>query len=124
MMAEKARLFCDTETVERILAARTPAEAKKLGRSVRRFDDQEWMSHRWSIVVRGNIAKFSQHSDLRQFLLETGQRVIVEASPVDQVWGIGMAATDPNAGRPECWKGLNLLGFALMEVRNHLQTQT
>jgi len=67
------------------------------------------------------MAKFSQHADLKEFLLNTGDRVIVEASPYDRIWGIGMATTDANAENPARWKGLNLLGFALMEVRERLK---
>ncbi|WP_395749250.1 NADAR family protein [Prosthecobacter sp.] len=121
MMAEKARLFGDNDTLQKILPASTPAIAKKLGREVKNFDDARWLQNRWEIVVSGNFAKFSQHADLRDFLLHTGDRVIVEASPFDRIWGIGMAATDPNAENPAQWKGLNLLGFALMEVRKQLR---
>lgn len=120
MMAEKARLFGDDDTLHRILAAASAAEAKQLGRQVQRFDNEHWNAHRFPIVVRGNAAKFSQHSELRDFLLGTGQRVLVEASPVDRIWGIGLAEDDPHAENPREWKGLNLLGFALMDVRSQL----
>ena len=123
MMAEKARLFHDEATLVEIIAARSPAIAKKLGRQVANFDDRIWLQHRWEIVVRGNRAKFAQHAELRTFLLQTGDRLLVEASPFDRIWGIGMAATDPNAEKPLFWKGLNLLGFALMEVREHLRKE-
>jgi len=121
MMAEKARLFQDADTLAEILAAGSPALAKKLGRKVAHFDDKVWLRHRWNIVVQGNAAKFAQHEALRTFLLQTGDRVLVEASPYDRIWGIGMATTDPNVEKPESWKGLNLLGFALMEVRSRLR---
>lgn len=120
MMAEKARLFGDSLTHSEILAAKSPAIAKKLGRKVANFDDQIWLQHRWDIVVRGNAAKFGQHESLKTFLLQTGDRILVEASPFDHIWGIGMAASHPDAEKPENWKGLNLLGFALMEVRQQL----
>lgn len=120
MMAEKARLFGDPETLAKIIAAGHPNTAKKLGRQVKNFDDPLWKRSRLDIVVRGNEAKFSQHPDLRDFLLHTGDRVIVEASPYDRIWGIGMAATHEHAEQPARWKGLNLLGFALMEVRRRL----
>ncbi len=120
MMAEKARLFDDTATLAEILAAKSPALAKKLGRKVANFDDAIWLTARWDIVLRGNFSKFSQHADLKAFLLHTGDRVIVEASPFDKIWGIGMAATHANAENPAQWNGLNLLGFALMEVRERL----
>jgi ribA/ribD-fused uncharacterized protein len=121
MMAGKARLFDDTETLEEILAAKGPAEAKKLGRNIRPFDEGIWLKQRGDIVVQGNLAKFGQHEPLRTFLLDTSGSILVEASPYDNVWGIGLDAADPDAPRPENWKGLNLLGFALMQVRQRLR---
>ena len=121
MMAEKARLFGDRETRDRILAAGNPGEAKKLGREVRGFSEQVWDAARWEIVVRGNVAKFGQHPELGAYLANTGDRVLVEASPPDRVWGIGLAQDDPAAENPELWRGLNLLGFALMEARARLR---
>ncbi|MBB3639156.1 NADAR family protein [Variovorax atrisoli] len=123
MMAGKARLFGDDEVYERILAARTPAEAKKLGREIRGFDEAAWVAARLDIVTQGNIAKFSQNAELGAFLLGTGHQVLVEASPVDPIWGIGLAANDPLAQDPREWKGLNLLGFALMAAREVLRQQ-
>jgi ribA/ribD-fused uncharacterized protein len=121
MMASKARLFGDQEIYERILVARTPGEAKHLGREVRGFEEQRWKEACFDIVVQGNCAKFGQNSALRDFLLGTRTRVLVEASPVDRVWGIGLSCDDPRAADPELWEGQNLLGFALMEVRRVLQ---
>jgi ribA/ribD-fused uncharacterized protein len=72
-------------------------------------------------VTRGNVAKFGQHEDLRAFLLATDERVLVEASPRDAVWGIGLGASNPDARIPERWRGRNLLGFALMEARSRLR---
>ena len=103
-------------------AAPHPGAAKALGRQVRGFDEQRWAEHRFDAVVTGNMAKFGQHRQLRDFLTSTGSRVIVEASPRDRVWGIGLAADDERAQSPERWPGLNLLGFALMEVRHQLHT--
>ncbi len=123
MMAEKARLFDDLVTLAEILTAKSPAVAKKLGRKVANFNDALWLNARWDIVVRGNLAKFSQHPDLKAFLLHTGDRVIGEASPFDKIWGIGMAATHANAENPSLWNGQNLLGFALIEVREHLRKE-
>ena len=120
MMAQKASLFQDHGTRTEILQAKTPALAKKLGRKVANFDEAAWLEARWNIVVQGNLAKFSQHPELRTFLQNTGDRILVEASPFDRVWGIGMAATHEDAENPERWKGPNLLGFALMEVRRQL----
>ncbi|MEU9132036.1 NADAR family protein [Kitasatospora sp. NPDC048540] len=120
MMAGKARLFGDEEIVPRILAARTPGEAKKLGRQVRGFHDERWAAERFELVVRGNVAKFGSSEELRGYLLGTGGRVLVEASPLDRLWGIGLAADDERATAPARWRGLNLLGFALMEARARL----
>jgi hypothetical protein len=120
MMAEKARLFGDEAARERIIAASHPGEAKQIGREVQGFDEQLWAQHRFDIVVRGNRAKFGQHEDLKAFLLSGRNRVLVEASPVDRIWGIGLAEDDVRVQEPEAWRGLNLLGFALMVVRNGL----
>ena len=120
MMAEKARLFNDVDIAEKILTVRTPGEAKKLGRKVLNFNDKLWKQKRFELVVKGNIAKFSYHHDLKKFLLNTGNRVLVEASPVDKIWGIGMAQDNPEIEMPEKWQGLNLLGFALMKTREAL----
>ncbi len=122
-MAEKARLFDDFATRDKIHSASNPGLAKKLGRKVVGFDDAAWTEARWEIVVRGNVAKFNQHPDLRRFLLGTGERVLVEASPRDRIWGIGMGASNPNIEKPEHWRGENLLGFALMEARMRIKNQ-
>jgi len=121
MMAAKALLFGDTETADRVRQAPNPGAAKALGREVRGFDEQRWAERRFDLVVAGNLAKFGQHEDLLGFLLGTGSRVLVEASPQDAIWGIGLAADDDRAASPENWPGLNLLGFALMEVRHQLR---
>jgi ribA/ribD-fused uncharacterized protein len=120
MMAHKAWLFGDHKVAEEILAASHPGEAKALGRQVHGFDENVWCEHRFDIVLRGSIAKFASAADMRKFLLGTRNRVLVEASPLDRVWGIGLAATDERATSPTTWKGLNLLGFALMEAREFL----
>lgn len=86
MMAQKAKLFNDHDNLAKILACQTPAEAKKPGRAVKNFDGEQWQKHSFDIVVQGNIAKFSQNSQLKDFLLTTGQRVLVEASPLDTIW--------------------------------------
>ena len=120
MMAEKARLFADREALGAIISSADPSEAKRLGRGVRGFDRERWGEVRFEAVVRGNLAKFSQHPCLAAALLETRGGVLVEASPLDPIWGIGLAADDPDASKPEAWRGQNLLGFALMEVRSQL----
>lgn len=121
MMAQKALLFDDLEIYQKVIAAKSPAEAKALGRQVRSFDEAAWNARRSAIVVRGNLEKFRQHPDLREFLLQSQERVLVEASPVDSIWGIGLAADNELAANPKQWPGLNLLGFALMEVRDLLR---
>lgn len=121
MMAEKAHLFGDEETRRQILLTADPHLAKKLGRSVRGFDGKVWLQHRIDIVVQANLAKFGQHPRLKHFLLDTGESILVEASPFDRIWGIGLAEDDPCATNPKQWRGLNLLGFALMTVRSMLR---
>lgn len=121
MMAAKARLFGDAEGERRVLAAGHPSEAKKAGRLVRGFDEEIWRRERFGVVVTGSEHKFAAHGGLRSFLLGTGDRVLVEASPVDRVWGIGLAADDEAAADPVRWRGPNLLGFALMEARRRLR---
>jgi ribA/ribD-fused uncharacterized protein len=120
MMAEKARLFDDKEILEEILNCNQPKKIKELGRKVRNFDEEVWKKERYSIILKGNYAKFVQNESLRRFLIETKNRVLVEASPYDKIWGIGMMADDEHIENPLEWKGLNLLGFALMEVRDGL----
>ncbi|PPK65876.1 NADAR family protein [Actinokineospora auranticolor] len=117
MMWRKAELFNDPEIATRVLTARTPAEAKDLGRRVRGFDDERWTAARYEVVLTASIAKFGQNPELRRFLLSTRGRVLVEASPLDRIWGIGLAADDARAADPKTWLGLNLLGFALGEAR-------
>jgi len=120
MMAEKARIFKDEEAKKKILVVHSPHGAKKLGRQVKNFDPVIWNEHKFDIVVKGNYHKFSQHEDLRIFLLNTKNRVLVEASPRDQIWGIGMSEKNEKTHNPNLWRGQNLLGFALMEVRDRL----
>ncbi|MCL1821234.1 MAG: NADAR family protein [Prolixibacteraceae bacterium] len=120
MMAQKALLFRDTETFQKIILAKSPTEAKSLGRQVRNFKEEVWVSKRMEIVVQGTLQKFKQNQELKQFLISTKDKVLVEASPVDKIWGTGLAAENEKIENPKCWKGLNLLGFALMEVRDIL----
>ena len=120
MMAEKARLFDDKEYLENIINSQSPAEAKHWGRQVRGFKTDIWDAHKYEIVKQGNIHKFSQNTELKTFLLNTKNRVLVEASPRDRIWGIGMGASNEKAENPNLWRGENLLGFALMEVRDEL----
>lgn len=120
MMAQKAKLFDDHDIFSKILLTGNPKEIKALGRLVKNYQDDTWVKHRFAIVVKGNLAKFSQNKNLGQFLLNTGDQVLVEASPFDKIWGIGVDEHDQTVDKPVLWKGLNLLGFALMEVRRQL----
>lgn len=121
MMAQKAILFKDDEILQKIMSADNPAVYKSLGRQIRNFDSKIWDENKCKIVVSGNMAKFSQNPKLLDFLLKTGDRVLVEASPYDRIWGIGLAKDTPDIENPFKWKGINLLGFALMEVRENLK---
>ncbi|RSL59870.1 hypothetical protein CEP53_005651 [Fusarium sp. AF-6] len=147
MMHHKALLFNDEKVALQILRAGHPREVKSLGRKVSNFDETTWNAHRREIVRRGNILKFTNavseegfqkgtpakgksavkrkyepiEGSLREMLLSTGDREIVEASPFDRIWGIGFKAADAEAAR-ESW-GQNLLGLELMEVRRILREQ-
>ena len=110
----------DEDTRNRILASTDPKEIKALGREVRNFDEYKWQKHRMEIVITGNLHKFMDNEELKVFLLATRNKILVEASPYDTVWGIGMKEDDPDCRNPRLWKGENLLGFALMDVREKL----
>jgi ribA/ribD-fused uncharacterized protein len=120
MMAQKATLFGDHISCQRIIASQEPSEAKKMGREIGNFNNDIWLKHRFDIVVQGNIHKFSQNIRLSDFLLGTLGKVPVEASPSDRIWGIGLSADSKDSENPLKWQGLNLLGFALMKVRKSL----
>jgi len=120
MMAEKARLFGHEDMCDQILEAKAPGKAKALGRKVLNFDQKIWNESKYDIAVQGNFHKFSQHKDLGDFLRNTGKRVLVEASPVDRIWGVGLAQDDELIESPSKWRGQNMLGFALMSVRDLL----
>lgn len=120
MMAGKARLFGDQEILQKILAEPSANGVKSLGRKVRGFEAGRWDAAKRGIVLEGNLAKFGQHENLRKYLLSTRDQVLVEASPFDAVWGIGLGRDDPRASDPLEWQGENLLGFVLMDVREKL----
>src|SRR5262249_43030002 len=120
MMWRKARLFEDDASAAAVLNARSAAHAKAIGREVQGFDDDAWKQHRWEIVVSASVAKFSANQALGSYLKATSNRVLAEASPVDLIWGIGLAADSPAVQDVDPWPGLNLLGFALMEARSSL----
>ncbi len=120
MMAQKANLFGDEETFKKIIKAVKPGEVKELGRQIGDFKEVIWNEQKYEIVMKGNIQKFSQNTKLKDYLITTGDRILVEASPVDEIWGIGLAQDAKMIDNPNTWKGQNLLGFALMEVRDIL----
>lgn len=121
MMAEKARLFGDDAVAAQIMATDDPTQMKALGRRASGFDKALWDEAKYSIVLAGNYAKFTQNRDLRDYLLSTGDAVLVEASPLDVIWGIGLSESNGKARDPRVWRGRNLLGFALMEVRDEIR---
>ncbi len=135
MMACKARTFGDKETLELILAEPDPSKAKQLGRQVKDWIDDIWTQVRFQHVCRGSYEKFRQNPALLHQLVETGDGLIVEASPYDKIWGVGLdeeaakrwyddqiAAMAPD-DREVPWPGLNLLGKALMAARTMLTQQ-
>jgi len=101
MMAKKALLFGAEETAKQIVDCDHPGEAKHLGRTVPNFDESVWKRNRSDIVVAGNVAKFSQSKELNEYLRQTGERVLVEASPVDRIWGIGLGQDSQDAENPD-----------------------
>jgi ribA/ribD-fused uncharacterized protein len=122
MMAEKARTFGDEISLHAIMTTKDPAVTKALGRQVNGYDDAIWAARRYEIVKRGNLAKFSQNEPLATWLLWDSGDIIVECSPTDRIWGIGRDELDLRALDPvDGWDGENLLGFAIMEVREELR---
>lgn len=123
MMYNKAIHFGDTEIAEQILKIEDPQRIKALGRKVRNFDADKWAKVAYDIVVQGNIAKFSQNREMLKYLMKTDDLEIVEASPYDRIWGIGIGTNDPRRFDKSKWDGQNLLGKAIMDVREHFREQ-
>jgi len=122
MMAKKVEIFNDIDMVSRILDAPTPAEAKNLGRRVSNFDPVKWDIYKVDVVFNSNMYKFSQNKELNKYLLSTEDAILVEASPYDKVWGIGISNdVAKKNNNPGIWKGDNLLGFTFMDVREKLK---
>jgi len=121
MMHQKAIFFGDEDTAKLILNSTEPKEQKSLGRLVKNFDEKEWNEVADNIVFNANLAKFSQNEDLKRLLLATGDKIIVECSPYDIIWGNGQNITDTLQTDEKDWKGTNRLGKALMKVRAHLR---
>ncbi|MEL7145642.1 MAG: NADAR family protein [Bacteroidota bacterium] len=120
MMYGKARLFNDEEIALRILKAEKPGAQKDLGRKVRNFQSAVWNEHAKDIVYRANEAKFTQNENLLKRLLKTKGTTLVEASPVDPIWGIGLSAEDPRSRYRMQWRGKNWLGEVLTRLRDDL----
>lgn len=123
MMHQKALFFGDTETAEKIMLTSHPRDQKKLGREVKNFNKERWDKVNLQIVYKGNYSKFTQNDGLKSALLATGNKILVEASPYDQIWGIGMGEEENGIDNPINWKGQNLLGWAITLVKQELQNQ-
>lgn len=122
MMYYKAATFCDMNSMELVLKAKDPKRQKAIGRAVSGFNDDVWVSVREEISDKFLFAKFSQDPVLQQILLDTGEKILVEASPFDAIWGIKMGVNEyPQILDPKNWRGLNLLGESLMRVRSKLR---
>ncbi|KAI9704343.1 MAG: hypothetical protein M1836_007205 [Candelina mexicana] len=126
MMHQKAILFSDTAIASQILASTSPKEQKALGRKVANFDGNKWLEYREKIVEEGNWNKFTnsklEDEGIKQKLLETGDRELVEASPFDRIWGVGFGAKNAEQNRDK-W-GNNLLGKAIMRVRERIREES
>jgi ribA/ribD-fused uncharacterized protein len=120
MMYEKAKLMGDESSIAKILKTTDPKKVKKLGREVKPWKEDLWKKHRLEIMTRVCLAKFKSNPTLTEKLKATGDKILVEASPYDDIWGIGMRDSDAGVENPKKWKGLNLLGQALMNVRKML----
>ena len=123
LMYHKALVMNDAETAAQILLERKPGKIKALGRQVRNFSEALWEEKRLAIMEAGCYLKFTQNPALCATLLATGKRTLVEASPVDSIWGIGMAEDDPLVETPSMWRGCNLLGIALTHVRERIRNE-
>ena len=121
MMFKKAELFGDEEMARRIMGTDSPRDQKAFGKLVAGFNKDTWEAVARDIVFRGNMAKFTQNPDLRDYILETGDDIIVEASPYDVIWGIGLAEDNPLALDQSNWRGKNWLGDVCMAVRDAIR---
>ena len=122
-MWEKAVFFGDMEKAKKILETPNPATCKALGRKVQGFNAEQWMINSFIFMVAVNYCKFSQNKKLKKILLSTEDKVIVEASPYDKIWGIGLHWKDDDCLDETKWQGMNLLGKALMHVRDELKVE-
>jgi hypothetical protein len=120
MMYEKALYFHDDAVGKQILETHDVSKIKELGRLVTGYDDNYWNGIRQIVVYEGLKEKFSQNNNLKKLLLETGNAVLAECAVKDQIWGIGLSMNDPKRFDRTKWRGQNLLGYALMMVRERL----
>lgn len=118
---KKAELFKDKQSMVKILKTDNPVTQKHLGRKVTNFNQQVWSEKSYQIMKQGLYYKFSQNPVLKELLLQIPNAKFVEASPFDTIWGIGIGIDHENATMPSKWRGLNLLGKALNEVRDSLR---
>lgn len=123
MMYEKAILFKDQTTAEKILQTDDVAKIKALGRTVQNFDDEVWTKEREGIVYNGVLEKFRQNPELAEKLKKTGEEIIAECAVKDRIWGIGLSIKDENRLSIDKWRGQNLLGRILMRVREDIRHQ-
>ena len=121
MMYKKAIAFNNTKIAKKILETTDVSKIKTLGRQVSNYNDTYWNGVRQIIIYKGLLEKFSQNEDLKKRLLNTGNDILAECAVQDKIWGIGLSMKDVNRGDMEKWRGENLLGFALMMVREELQ---
>ena len=121
LMASKAMVFWDTVRFQMIVKSDTPSSAKQYGRKVEGYTDSIWAACRYQIMTDILIEKFTQNDLMCEYLLSTGEEILVETSPYDKVWGIGMGQENRAWVDQKLWKGQNLLGFALMDTRRALQ---
>ena len=121
-MWEKAVTFDDLDTAKKILNCNGPKQAKALGRLVKNFDQETWDQRKEDVMYKHCFEKFTQNEDLKKMILDTENRTLVEASPYDKVWGIGLFSTKAKQIPKEQWPGLNLLGKTLMKVRTIIKT--
>lgn len=120
MMYQKAMVFQDQIVAKEILQTKDAAKIKQLGRKVANYNDHIWNGIRQIVVYEGLIAKFSQNKELKQQLKETKTAILAECAVKDRIWGIGLSMKDSKRLDITQWKGQNLLGYALMEVRKGL----
>lgn len=123
IMYRKCLTFGDTVTAEKLLSSDSPKEQKALGREAAGYIDSVWAGIRQTVAIRGLYAKFSQDAELKRLLLGTGDAVLVECTSNDRIWACGLDRDDDDRLSADRWKGQNILGFALMEVRNMLRAE-